>query len=195
MTVHGRYPGVVADSLVFDSHAQDFPGVADATFLRANMPRRTANALTAALTTAVETATALFLREGDLVTSLTFVSAATAADTPLNQYAALRTPDGALVAQSADKTTDAWTANTAKTFALATPYRATETGWYQAGLMVKATTVPTLVGSTCGTGAAGVILTGDVILAQKHGSGLTATAPATIATPTTVGTVPLVIAT
>jgi hypothetical protein len=131
------------------------------------------------------TAVGIALQAGDLVTSLTFKSGATAAGTPTNWwyglYSTAATP--ALLAQTADQLTAAWAANTAKTVALATAYPVPASGWYYAAVMVKATTVPTLVGLTTFAGASGGVLSTDKVLAQTSGSALTGTAPATIATP------------
>lgn len=163
--------------------------------LRANLRRSECGGNLAALTTQVMTAVALHLRAGDVITNLTFCSATTAAGTPTNWWFALyssaSTP--ALLAQTADQTSTAWAANTAKTVALATPYTVPTTGVYYAAIMVKATTPPTLVGASLHTGAA--VVTGQKVLAVTSGSSLTDTAPATLATPTTVGTVPYCAAT
>lgn len=146
----------------------------------------------AALTTQVMTTVAIPLQAGDKVTSITFLSGGTAAGTPTNWWFALYSPAGALLSQSADQTTAAWAADTAKTLALATAQVASAAGIYYVGIMVKATTVPTLMGRTVGRAA----LAGNVgslgfkVLAQTSGSALTDTAPETIATPTTIATVP-----
>src|SRR5512144_1348707 len=169
--------------------------------IRTNLRRQdipATNGNVAALTTQVMTSVALYLERGDTVTNLTFVSATTAAGTPTNWLFALysnaATP--ALIAQTADQTNTAWAANTAKTLALSTPYKIVNTGIYYAAIMVKATTVPTLAGVTLHNAVeAGALVTGQKVLAQTSGSSLTDTAPATIATPTTVATIPLVIAT
>lgn len=151
----------------------------------------------AALTTQVMTSVALPLQAGDVVTSLTFKSGATAAGTPTNWWFALyddsATP--ALLAQTADQTTAAWAATTAKTLALTTPQLISRSGIYYAAVMVKATTVPTLIGASTQAGASSGLLSSDKALAQTSGSALVATAPATVATPTAVGTVPLALAT
>jgi hypothetical protein len=154
--------------------------------------------VTAALTTQVMLSVALPLQAGDTVTNLTFVSGATAANTPTNWWVALysnaATP--ALLAQSADQTTTAWAANTTKTVALATAQLISVSGVYYAALMVKATAPPSLLCEVLGiAGAGGAILTGQKVVAQTSGSALTATAPATIATPTTVVNIPYVVAT
>lgn len=166
------------------------------TTLVANLDRTQCTGNLSALTTQVMLSVALPLNAGDLVTSLTFVSATTAAGTPTNWWFALYSPAGALLSQSADQTSTAWAANTAKTLALTTPQLITTAGVYYAALMVKATTVPTLVGialhNAVESGNIGSL--GFKVLAQTSGSSLTDTAPATIATPTTVANIPLVIA-
>ena len=60
--------------------------------------------------------------------------------------------------------------------------------------MVKATTVPSLVCQNTGVAViAGAVMSGQSIRAQTSGSALTATAPGTIASPTTVAKVPYVV--
>lgn len=153
------------------------------------------NADLAALTTAVMTSVALPLQVGDLVTNLTFKSGATAGDTLSNWWFALYSPTGALLAQTADQTSTAWAANTVKTLALTTPQRVAAAGVHYAAVMVKASTVPTLIGASVGIAGASASILSSKILAQTSGSGLTDTAPATIATPTAVATVPFCVAT
>lgn len=184
MTLLGSFRGNPRDDLSYLNSA----GRPDV-FHRANLPRVGLDDVAAAAT-GVMCSVALFLQEGDLVTNLTFISAGTAAGTPTNHFAALYSGAGALMAQSADKLTEAWAADTAKTFALAAQ-RITKSGIYYAALSVTATTVPTLVGSV----GAKPFLTGEGNLAQTSGSSLTGTAPATIASPAFKRAVPLVIAT
>jgi hypothetical protein len=188
VTVLGAYRGNVRDDLAWLNTA----GRPDPTtvFHRANLPRVGLDDVATAAT-GVMCSVALYLHDGDLVTSLTFISAGTAGGTLTNQIAALYNGAGALLAQSADKTNEAWAADTAKTFALATAQRVTKSGVYYAALAIAASTVPTLVGSV----GAKPFLTGEGNLSQTSGSGLTATAPATIATPAFKRAVPLVIAT
>lgn len=162
----------------------------EAVFHRANLPRAGLDDVSAAAT-GVMCSVALYLQDGDTISNLTFVSAGTAGATLTNQFAALYSGAGALMAQSADKTSEAWAADTAKTFALATAQRITRSGVYYAALAIAASTVPTLVGSV----GAKPFLTGEGNLSQTSGSSLTATAPATIATPAFKRAVPLVIAT
>jgi hypothetical protein len=150
---------------------------------------------TAALTTQVMTSVAVPVQPGVLVSNITVKSGATAAGTPTNYWFALYDSTGALLAQTADQTTTAWAANTVKTLALATAQRITSAGVLYVGIMVKATTPPTLIGRTLGVAGAAASILSSNVLAQTSGSSLTTTAPATIATPTTVATVPLVILT
>ncbi|NNJ04152.1 hypothetical protein HHX38_08390 [Streptomyces sp. PKU-MA01144] len=195
MTQLGRYTGNVRDELSYASDHYRQASAGGSTATRSNMRRLDAVADTGALTTQVMTSVALYLRKGDVVTSLTFRSGATPAGTPTNWWFALyssaSTP--ALLAQTADQTSTAWAANTNKTLALSSPVTIKEDGVYWAAVMVKATTPPSLVGVST-TASAGIV-SGEKPLAQTSGSSLTTTAPATIASPTTVATVPLVVAT
>ena len=136
-------------------------------------------------------ATAVPLQCGDVVTHITFITGGTAAGTPTAGFAALyssaSTP--ALLGQTADFGSTARAANTAYTVALATPVTITASGLYYVVISFTATTVPTLRGISTGNAAvAGAIGLSAKVLAQTHGSGVGATAPATIATPTTVAT-------
>lgn len=186
MSVLGAFRGNVRDDLSWlNSASRPDP---TQTFYRANLPRMPLDDVPA-LTSGVMTLVPVYLYEGDLVTNLTFISGGTAAVTPTNQWAALYSPGGALLGQSADKLTAAWAADTAVSFALASPYRVTRPGLYWAAISVAAATVPSLVG----TQAAKPVLTGEGNLSQTSGSGLTGTAPATIATPAWRRQVPLVV--
>lgn len=164
---------------------------------RANLRRAECGGNLAALSSQVMTSVALYLEAGEVVASLTFCSATTAAGTPTNWWFALydtaATP--ALLRQTADQTNTAWAANTPKTLALATPYTVTASGIYYASVMVKATTVPTLLGASLNANASAAVVTGQKILALTSGSSLTDTAPATITSATTVATVPYCVAT
>jgi hypothetical protein len=193
MSQLGQFQGVPRDAIGYLNTAQ--PAVN--TFGRANMPRfgladSGGDTGSAPLVTQVMTTVPLFLTAGDVITNLTFHSGQTAAGTPTNYWAALydaqATP--ALLAQSADQTTAAWAAFTAKAFALSAPQTINKTGVYWAALMVKATAVPSLLGCLVPK----PILTGERNLAQSSGSALVATAPATIATPTVQSFAPFVLA-
>jgi len=144
--------------------------------------------------TGVEHAVAIPLEAGDVVTSITFAVATTAAGTPTAGYACLRTPAGALLAQTADFGSTARAANTAYTVALATAQTITSDGLYIVGVSFTASTIPTLRGIDVGNAiVAGALGLSMGVLAQTHGSSVGAVAPATIATPTTVKEVPYVV--
>jgi hypothetical protein len=164
---------------------------------RSNLDRAAVVNDFASLTTQTMQSTALYLQAGDLVTNLTFKSGATAAGTPTNWWFALyddsNTP--VLLAQTADQLTAAWAASTAKTLALATPYAVPRSGIYQAAVMVKATTPPSLLGAATVAAAVSGFVTGDLVLAQNSGASLTGTAPATITGGSAIGFVPRVVAT
>lgn len=160
-----------------------------------SLPRRLVTSDLDPLTTQVCLATAIPVQYGDVISTLTWISGATDADTPTNQFAALYTAGGVLISQSADLEDAAWAANTAKTFTLASSYLVTTPGIVYASLMVKATDLPSLYGKTVGGAAVSTgVGSAAVVLAQTHGSSLTDTAPATIATPTVVANVPYVVA-
>ena len=155
--------------------------------------RRLAGTDNAIAASGVVHSTAVVLQVGDLVSNITFVTGATAASGPTAGFAALysnaATP--ALLAQTADFTNTARAANTAYTVALATPVQITVTGVYYVAIsFTVSTTVPTLRGVTTGNAVvAGAIGLSAKVLAQTHGSAVGGTAPATIASPTTVATV------
>lgn len=168
-------------------------------FQRSNIPRWDANSDTAVLTTAVMSSYAIPVYAGDVITSLTFLSGATAAGTPVNWWFALyndaATP--VLLSQSADQTSTAWAADTAMTLALAAPQTNTgdHTVWF-ASVMVKATTPPSLVGVNLGrAGMSTGPKSTQKVLARTSGSALTTTAPATIATATSIVGLAYVLAT
>jgi hypothetical protein len=195
MSQLGLYPGIVRDVLV--PFATDGK-TANTAFNRSNLPRigltdSAGDTGNVALTTQIMTSVPVYLAQGEVVTNLTFISGATAAGTPTNWWFALydtaSTP--ALIAQTADQTSTAWAAATKKTLALSAAYTVAKTGVYWAAIHVKATTVPSLLGAIC----APSVVTGERNLAQTSGSALTATAPATIATPTAANFAPYVVLT
>lgn len=165
------------------------------TTIRTNIPRLSMVSDLSALTTQVMLSVAVPLQAYDEVTSVTFRTGGTAANTPTNWWVALydsaATP--ALLAQSADQTTTAIAADDTITLALASVVQIPTSGVYRVGIMVKATAVPTLVGvSVDHAEVSAAMFSGQAPLAQTSGSSLTTTAPATVATPTAVATVPWV---
>ena len=168
------------------------------TFYRRNLPRTglydsAGDTGHVALATGVMTSVPIALQAGDVITNISVRSGATAAGTPTNWWVALyddqATP--ALLSQTADQTTTAWAANTSMTKALAAAQTITRSGIYWVGIMVTATTVPTLIGTI----GAPAIATGERALSQSSGSGLTTTAPATITSTTAKNFVPYVLLT
>lgn len=195
MTLLGLYNGNPRDALA--AYATSGPS-SPSTFYRANQPRiglydSASDTGQVALATGVMTSVPIFLSAGDVITSVSFRSGATAAGTPTAWWFALysnaATP--ALLAQTADQTSTAWAANTTKTLALATAQTISITGIYWVAINVTATTPPTLLGSA----AVAPIVTGERNLSQSSGSALTTTAPATIATPTVKQFAPYVVLT
>ena len=167
----------------------------NATFAE-SIPRYLAGASVAIGATGVVQSTAVPLQIGDLATSITFITGGTAAATPTAGFAALYSPAGALLAQTADFGSTARAANTAFTVALATPQRITASGLYYVAISFTAGTVPTLAGlSVVNAVVNGAVGLSAAVLAQTHGSSVGATAPATIASPTTVATVPYLVVT
>jgi hypothetical protein len=191
MSQLGVYQGVTRDALGYLNSAP--PVDATQTFYRSNLPRFPLDDVLESLATGVMTAVPLWLKAGDKVTNLSFLSGATAAATLTHWWFALyssaATP--ALLAQSADQVAAAWAADTWKTLALSAPQTITASGIYYAACMVAATTVPSLIG----TRGAKALVTGETVLGQTSGSALTATATATLAAPTAVRQLPLVVAT
>lgn len=154
-----------------------------------SFPRYQCGTDNAIAATGVCHATAVPLQAGDVVTNITFVTGGTAAVAPTAGFVALYSPAGALIAQSADFGSTARAANTAYTVALATAQLITTPGLHYVVISFTAGTVPTLRGISTGNAAvAGAIGLSAPVLAQTHGSAVGATAPDTIATPTTVAT-------
>lgn len=161
----------------------------NATFAE-SIPRYLAGTDNAIAATGVEHCTAIPLQTGDVISNITFITGGTAADTPTAGYAVLRSPDGTKLVQTADFGSTARAANTAYTVALTTPYTVITPGMYLVGISFTATAVPTLRGVSLGNAVvAGAIGLSAVVLAKSHGSEVGATAPSTVATPSTLATV------
>lgn len=130
---------------------------------------------TAALTSGTLHLDAIYLVAAQTISSITYFSATTAAGTPTNGFFALYDENRNLLAQTANFTTEAWAANTVKTKALSASYRIPTSGLYYVGIMITATTVPTLKGGTAKTGGQ---LAGAVpILHGNSTTGLTTSLP------------------
>jgi hypothetical protein len=191
VTVLGRYPRPVADAACFDSPYNALPGVNQDTFVRANIPVWACTSDLAATGTGVAIGVRIFLRRGDVVTNITFVSGNTAAGTPTHWAHALYDPSGSLLAKSADQTSTAWAANTAKKLALSAPVTITQDGWYILATTMTATTVQTLIGSAPVVTATASVHTDSVALGFTFGTGLDGVPPATTGALTGVAKCPL----
>lgn len=138
------------------------------------IPRSIGGTNVAALTSGTLLLMAVYLRAGQRVANISFCSGTTAAGTPTNQFFALYDINRNLLAQSANATTAAWAANTIKTLAMTASYTATTTGLYYVGVMVSATTVPSLAGLAANNAA---FHAAAPILVGNSTTGLTTTLP------------------
>lgn len=111
-----------------------------------------------------------------LITSITFITGSTALAGGAHGWAALFDASRGLLGQSADDTAITWAANTAKTFTLNSPI-AVQAGHYYVGLMVDASTPPSVLATLPGL-RAGLL---DPPLGGLSTTSLTTTAPATAA--------------
>lgn len=129
--------------------------------------------------TAVVTSTGLLYLAGGLlipanqtVTNVTFVSSGTAAGTPTHWWFCLVDQALNVLAKTADQTTTAWAANTAKTLALSAPYTPTVDTPVYAGFLMTATTVISMVASVTSAGGTGHTALTPTLMGQSTG-GLT----------------------
>lgn len=95
----------------------------------------------------------IWLPKGAVVSNISFVSGGTAAASLTNWWFSLHDSSRKMLARTADQLTAAWAANTVMTKAIAqttagtaSSYTTTYTGMHYLGVMVKATTQPSLVG-------------------------------------------------
>jgi len=191
VTTLGRHPGVVRDSPVFDQAYADLPGVSQSAFVRSNIPVWACVSDLAATGTGVAIGTWVFLRAGDVVTSLSFVAGNTALASGTAGWHALYDSTGALLRQSAAQGATAWAANTARKLALTSPYTITTDGWYIVATSTTASTVQTLIGCAPIVTATGAAFTGSLPLGFTFGSATGDVAPATTGTRTAVAKCPL----
>jgi hypothetical protein len=129
---------------------------------------------------------AIYLPAGTVVSSISFWSATTAAGTPTNQLFGLFDSSRNLLRSSVNDTTTAWAANSLKTLALTSTFTTTYSGIHYLGLMVTATTVPTIKGNTAKTN--GALNAAAPSMGGTSTTGLTTALPATAAAPATVTT-------
>lgn len=120
---------------------------------------------------------AIYLPAGTTINSISIWSASTAAGTPTNQLFGLYDINLNLLRSSVNDTTTAWAANSRKTLALTSAFTTTSSGLYYIGVMVTATTVPTLKGNTTKNG--GQLNAALPTMGGSSTSGLTTALPAT----------------
>lgn len=141
---------------------------------------------TAVLSTGRLSLQAIWLPAGTTISSISFWSATTAAGTPTNQLFGLYDINLNLLRSSNNDTTTAWAATSRKTLALTSAFTTTYSGLHYLGIMVTATTVPTLKGNTAKTG--GQLNAGAPSMGGTSTSSLTTALPATANAPGTVTT-------
>lgn len=141
---------------------------------------------TAALSTGRLSLRAIYLPASTLITSISFWSATTAAGSPTNQLFGLYDNSRNLLRSSVNDTTTAWAANSRKTLSLTSTFTTTYSGLYYLGIMVTATTVPTLKGNTAKTD--GSLNAAAPSMGGTSTTGLTTALPATALAPGTVTT-------
>jgi hypothetical protein len=129
----------------------------------------------AALTSGTMEMVLIYLPGKTRITSITFQSGATALATGTNQWFALYDINRNLLRQTVDDTSTAWAANAMKTLALTSTYVTPNAGLYYLGIMVAATTVPTLR-MLAGFTASGALNLAPVVCGASS-TGLTTTAP------------------
>lgn len=88
----------------------------------------------------------LSLPTGTTVANVAFMTATTAVSAPTNYWFGLFDLNRLCLRLTANQLTAAWAANTVKPLALTAPFVTTYTGLHYLGIMVAATTVPTLTG-------------------------------------------------
>ncbi|MFD8072147.1 glycosyl hydrolase family 28-related protein [Streptomyces sp. NPDC059718] len=117
----------------------------------------------------------ILLPKGQVVSNLSYLSDTTAAVSPTHWWFALLDSSLNLLAVTANQTTTAWAASTLKTLPVATiasgaasSFTTTYTGLHYIGVMVAASTVPTLVG--------GISIRNAALLRTPYPGGLSTTA-------------------
>lgn len=167
--------------------------------LAQNFSRYLAGVNGAVLSSGRVSAVGMYLPAGMVVSNIIWVSATTAGGTLTNQWAFIADASRVMVARSADGTSGAWAANTAKTFAIAqiasgasSTYTIPTTAFYYVGLMVAATTVPTLLSAPAAAITTGLNLA--PILSGTSNTGMTTPPgfPTTFNALTVAGTPPYV---
>jgi hypothetical protein len=128
----------------------------------------------------------IWLPAGTVISSISFWSATTALATGTNQLFGLYDVNLNLLRSSTNDTSTAWAANSKKTLSLTSTFTTTYSGLHYVGVMVAATTVPTLKGNTAKTG--GQLGAALPSMGGTSTTGLTTALPATAAALGTVTT-------
>lgn len=100
----------------------------------------------AALVSGTLVLSAIRLQAGQTVNSISWTSRTTTLAGGTNQWFALFNSSRQCLAVTNDDTSTAWASSSVKTLNLTTPYNVTTSGTYYIGIMVNASTVPTLAG-------------------------------------------------
>lgn len=103
--------------------------------------------LGSALISGTQSFQAVWLTEGTLCTSVYFAAHTTPGAALTNQWASLYDQHRNKLVVTADDLTTGWSAFTGKNFTFTAPFRTTYTGIHYIGLMVAASTVPTMAGT------------------------------------------------
>jgi len=141
---------------------------------------------TSALSSGRLSLAAIWLPVGITISTVSFWSATTAAGTPTNQLFGIYNVNRNLLRSSVNDTTAAWASNSIKTLSLSSAFTTTYSGIYYLGIMVTATTVPTLKGNTAKVG--GQLNAAAPSMGGTSNTGLTTGLPATANAPGTVTT-------
>lgn len=129
---------------------------------------------------------AIWLPAGITISSISLWSATTAGASLTNQLFGLFGNNRNLLRSSVNDTSTAWSANSKKTLALTSAFTTTYSGLYYIGVMVTATTVPTLKGNTAKTD--GSLNNAAPSMGGTSNTGLTTALPGTANSPGTVTT-------
>ena len=144
-----------------------------------SIPRMLCNeANLSALTSGTLFFQAIYLRAGQKISSVSVSSATTAAGTPTNQRFGLYDSARNKLAETSDALTAAWAANTVKTLSLTSQYTITQSGLYYIGVLVAATTVPTIKGLTAKTSGS-LAAQAPILHGNTASTGLTTSIPST----------------
>lgn len=193
MTTLGRYTGIVTDNPALDVPLNRLPGVPRSTFHLESVDPRVCSSDLAAITSDTAIGVRIHVCRGDVLSSVTFVSGGTAGSGLTHQTAGIYSPDGTRVAVSADATTAAWAADTAKVFAMTTAVVVEVEGDYLFALTIAASTVPTLTGTAPRVGVAGIVAGVSLAPAVTFGSSLAGVLPATLPALTAVAKLPVAV--